>query len=104
MPIKPLMQRFAENKDATLRRLNELDDEDKSGLAHLDPVYQGLRRQYESLEQEFDRQKVKQLGRPAVAIYGAKGRSVTSVAALSSAKSRKKAKAKPKPRRRFRFG
>jgi predicted PP-loop superfamily ATPase len=98
-----LLERFRLNKEKQLRRLDELDAEDKAGLASQDQEYLRLRREYEDLEREFDRRNFKRLQEQSVAIYDGGTKTVTSVAALSGGIPRPRPKKKPKPKRKFRL-
>lgn len=108
----PLMKRFELNKAATLRRLDELDNEMDAALdrgevpplASQDPQYVALRREFDDLERELDRRNLKRMASSQVAIYGGEqGKTVTSVAALVGARAKKRPKRKPKAKRRIRL-
>lgn len=73
--LTTLKQRFKANSLAQLNRLNELDKLDKLGSE--DTKFLKLRREYDELEREFDRRLAKR--RVPVVIYGAGGRTITTL-------------------------
>ena len=82
--FKPsLAMRMKANQRAQVNRLNELDKTDTLGRE--DAAFRRLRREWEKLDAEWDRQNAKRLQKHPVTVYGNGGKTTVSLQALAAA-------------------